>query len=324
MSYQIRLYRGAEDDEKLVNLLNTVNQFDGNEEIYTLESFRQETNDPILDAKNSYFLAETANGEIIGDIIVVLRESGSGTPFGSFFYEIHPDWRKPEQAVLENLIKRGEARLIQRRGEVAEGNGLLATIQANADQDGFVAIFEQLGYAFERTYYTMMCTKLDNVIVPEPPQGITIRNYRLGEDEEKFVTARNEAWVDHHLGSKRTLESWKHHVESGKFRPELTFLAEDVEGKVAGICWCEINTEQIEAGGPKEGWVDNLAVLREYRKIGLGAALLLRGVAAMAQVGMERVMLGVDAASPTGAVGLYERAGFEVYKKRLMYAKKLD
>jgi mycothiol synthase len=322
MFFTVRVYRGDADLEKLVVLLNTVSKFDGEEQIYTLESLREEMNDPILDATNSCFIAETDQSQFIGDTVIVLRSSSAGTPFASIFYEIHPDWRTPETGVLESLIKRAEARVIQRRSELLENTGLLITLQVAPEQTGFIALFEQLGYAFERTYYTMIFSPLDNLVIPEIPEGITIRNYRSGEDDERFLNARNQIWRDHHLGSERTLESWQHYVTTRNFRPELNLIAEDKEGNIAGICWCAIDFEQIEAGGINEGWVNNLGVQRQFRKQGLGASLLMRGVAAMAKMGVERVMLGVDAASPTGAVGLYERSGFRVHKKRFMYVKR--
>jgi mycothiol synthase len=324
MSYQIRLYRGAEDDQKLVDLLNAVSVFDQAEEVYTVESFREEMGDPLIDAPNSYYIAETDKGEVIGDTVSVFRPTSERAFLGNIFCEILPAWRKPELGLTEALIKKSEARLIQRRSELPDDGELQATLQTDSAQEDNIKLFEQLGYDYERTYYTMIADDLANVVVPETPFGVTIRTYRKGEDDEAFINARNAAWVDHHLGSIRTLESWKHEVENERFRPDLSFLALDEQGNVVGICWCVINFEQVKAGGPKEGWVQNLATVREYRKKGVGAALLARGVAAIAKTGMERVMLGVDAASPTGAVGLYERTGFRVHKKRLMYIKKLS
>ena len=48
---------------------------------------------------------------------------------------------------------------------------------------------------------------------------------------------------------------------------------------------------------------------REFRRRGLGDALLRRGFRALYDHGRQRIGLGVDAENPTGALGLYERAG---------------
>ena len=39
---------------------------------------------------------------------------------------------------------------------------------------------------------------------------------------------------------------------------------------------------------------------------------------------MDHAMLGVDADNPTGAVGVYERAGFVVVKRSTAYRKPME
>jgi ribosomal protein S18 acetylase RimI-like enzyme len=55
--------------------------------------------------------------------------------------------------------------------------------------------------------------------------------------------------------------------------------------------------------------VGTLGVRREWRRQGLGAALLQRAFVALYDRGLSTIGLGVDAENPTGALGLYERAG---------------
>lgn len=57
------------------------------------------------------------------------------------------------------------------------------------------------------------------------------------------------------------------------------------------------------------GWVDELGVRREWRKRGLGLALLYHAFGEFYRRGTHEVGLGVDAQSLTGATRLYERAG---------------
>jgi mycothiol synthase len=63
---------------------------------------------------------------------------------------------------------------------------------------------------------------------------------------------------------------------------------------------------QIEEDG---GWVKNLAVLRAYRRRGVGEALLRRAFATYAGKGRTRAGLGVDLANPTQAARLYRAVG---------------
>jgi ribosomal protein S18 acetylase RimI-like enzyme len=55
--------------------------------------------------------------------------------------------------------------------------------------------------------------------------------------------------------------------------------------------------------------VGTLSVRREWRRRGLGVSLLQRAFAALYDRGLPTIGLGVDAENPTGALGLYERAG---------------
>ena len=71
------------------------------------------------------------------------------------------------------------------------------------------------------------------------------------------------------------------------------------------------------------GWVNNLAVLRPWRKQGVGLALLRHAFAAFYQRGIRKIGLGVDAQSLTGAQRLYERAGMHVAVRIARYEKEV-
>ena len=60
------------------------------------------------------------------------------------------------------------------------------------------------------------------------------------------------------------------------------------------------------------GYINSLAVLRPWRKRGLGLALLLHALHVLRDKGRVRAALHVDAQSLTGATHLYEKAGMQV------------
>jgi ribosomal protein S18 acetylase RimI-like enzyme len=102
------------------------------------------------------------------------------------------------------------------------------------------------------------------------------------------------------------------------FDPELWFLAED-GADLAGVSLCGWHN----SGDRSFGWVHVLGVRRPWRRRGLALALLRHSFAESARRGATRVGLGVDAASPTGAVGLYERAGMRVQRRTEVWEKQL-
>lgn len=71
------------------------------------------------------------------------------------------------------------------------------------------------------------------------------------------------------------------------------------------------------------GWLKDIVVRESERGRGLGGALLTQGFAEFARRGKRRVGLKVDAANPTGAIGLYERNGFRIERKEQIWALSL-
>jgi ribosomal protein S18 acetylase RimI-like enzyme len=70
-----------------------------------------------------------------------------------------------------------------------------------------------------------------------------------------------------------------------------------------------------------EGWVKNLAVLREYRGRGIAKALLSTAFAEYTAKGRTRAGLGVDLTNPTGAYDLYRAVGMEPAFEADMYER---
>jgi mycothiol synthase len=72
-----------------------------------------------------------------------------------------------------------------------------------------------------------------------------------------------------------------------------------------------------------EGWVKFLAVLRPYRKKGLGAALLRRAFAGYAGKGRVKAGLGVDPDDSTRAARLYRTVGMTPQYEANIYQRTL-
>ena len=87
-----------------------------------------------------------------------------------------------------------------------------------------------------------------------------------------------------------------------------------------GYIALEISEKLVEAGR-KVGEVSSLGVLRPYRRLGVGTALMLEGLEWFRGRGMEEAMLEVDEDNPTGAIRLYEKVGFRVAHKVFVYER---
>ncbi|MDX6452222.1 MAG: mycothiol synthase [Gaiellaceae bacterium] len=146
---------------------------------------------------------------------------------------------------------------------------------------------------------------------PVLPDGIEIRRYHHPEDEQRVYEATQEAFLDHWDFHPVTIENWREfNVKTRNFEPDLWLVAWDGD-QVAGA---SLNYPE-RGGDPGHGWVGTLGVRREWRRRGLGEALLRRSFAALHARGLRKVRLGVDAENPTGATRLYERAGMHVVRR---------
>jgi ribosomal protein S18 acetylase RimI-like enzyme len=72
--------------------------------------------------------------------------------------------------------------------------------------------------------------------------------------------------------------------------------------------------------GDGRGWVDQIAVARAARGLGLGRALLLHALAELRSGGATSYALGVQAANEH-AIGLYRDVGFAVEREWRAYKR---
>jgi ribosomal protein S18 acetylase RimI-like enzyme len=177
------------------------------------------------------------------------------------------------------------------------------------------ALLAGRGYRTVRHYYVMKIEVGDALPEPEWPPGVELRTFSPGDARELYGTDR-EAFAEDWSRPERSFEEWWSHVgEAEKFDPDLTFLAWDGD-RLAGYSICG-----LAFGG---GIVNLLGVRREWRRRGLGLALLRHSFRELRARAVDVVSLGVDASNPTGATRLYERAGMSVLFQSDVYERELE
>ena len=163
--------------------------------------------------------------------------------------------------------------------------------------------------------------------VPEPvwTEGITLHTFNSEMDAEAVYRAEDDSFRDHFGYVEQPFEDgfkrFKHFVLDAKdFDPTLLFLAMDgPSGEIAGINICRPHSYD----DPEMGWVGTLGVRRQWRKRGIGLALLRHSFNEFYRRGKRKVGLGVDAQNLTGALRLYESAGMHVHQAYDQYEKEL-
>jgi mycothiol synthase len=104
--------------------------------------------------------------------------------------------------------------------------------------------------------------------------------------------------------------------------PELWVVAWDGDEITGGVTNA-IFAEENKAFGRARGWMETVFVRRRWRRRGLGAAIVARALVRLRDAGMTSAGLGVDSDNPSGALALYERAGFRIHRRSAAYRKSM-
>jgi mycothiol synthase len=167
-------------------------------------------------------------------------------------------------------------------------------------------LFASLGYTYARTFWVMIRDLDAQLPTPSVAEGVEIRPFRPGTDDIHVHKALSEAFADHWGPPFPSFEHWRHMAIEGEgagFDPGLWFVAVAGDEIVAAI------TAQASTSSEHTTYVSELAVLRPWRRRGIGLALLQTVFGEAYRRGKPRVELAVDSESSTGATRLYERAG---------------
>jgi ribosomal protein S18 acetylase RimI-like enzyme len=152
-------------------------------------------------------------------------------------------------------------------------------------------------------------------LAPIWPDGIELRPFDVEAHTYLVYQADEEAFLDHWGHTPYSFETWKHRtIECDDFDPSQWYIAWEGD-QIAGFALDRYRNGQ--------GWVGSLGVRRPWRKRGLGLALLHHSFGEFYKRGKPVIGLGVDAANPTGATHLYQKAGMHVAAEYVSYEKEL-
>lgn len=299
----------AIDDLKAVHHVYTVSDltYHGSADL-TLDEVRTDWLAPEFNLQKDAWVITDAAGQVVGYAAIGQREHAR------LYSEVLvlPEYAHLglQDALLAQLEQWAQGQVPQARPDVRVA---LISWVAQGDEQGVLTL-QRHGFKEIRRSWNMEITMNEAPAEPEWPAGISVRTFRAGDERVVFDTDE-EAFKDHWGHMPGNFEHFKHWtVERETFDPTLWFLA--YEGKqVAGICLCE-HREEL-------GWVSTLGVLRPWRRMGLGKALMLHAFGEFYRRGTRTVGLGVDSLNLTGATRLYERVGMHVVRVYINYEKEL-
>lgn len=159
----------------------------------------------------------------------------------------------------------------------------------------------------------------DPSVVPELPSGYTLHTWE-GIDRDEIRETHNQAFVGHHGFTPWSAEMWGQWVaDSRALRPALSLAARDQEGTIAAYVQTSEFEAVAEAIGVREAYVAKLGTGEQHRRRGLAGVLLRAALERYRHEGFDRAALDVDSENPTGALGIYEGAGFRTTQRWTNY-----
>jgi mycothiol synthase len=234
---------------------------------------------------------------------------------------VHPDWQS--RGIGRRLLAWQEEHARTHRAATSERPLNLGTWSSDQNVRK-VRLFTRSGYEVVRYFFEMNRPNLDNIEVPPMPEGLEIRP--IGSDRaslKQMWDADAEAFQDHWGGfdaSDSAFEAW---LTDPMHVPELWVVAWD-GNEITGGVTNAIFAEENAAFGRARGWMETVFVRRRWRRRGLGAAIVARALVRLREAGMTSAGLGVDSDNPSGALALYERAGFKIHRRSAAYRKPME
>jgi mycothiol synthase len=184
------------------------------------------------------------------------------------------------------------------------------SVTALAGRDDQAGLLAAAGMRPGRHSFLMVADLSDRVAGPDLPAGLHVSVFDPDLGEELRL-AHNEAFADYPDGTPISADFWATFmVRAAHDRHHLSLVARDEGGAVAGYVFAHEYAVPPSGGAGPELHVPYLGTLHRYRRRGLAGSLLSRVLALGRDAGYVTASLNVDTANPTGALGLYERAGF--------------
>ena len=179
-------------------------------------------------------------------------------------------------------------------------------------------LLAQEGFGHARSFFRMMIDLPPALPAAVWPDGLELRPFDPLRDGRAVYETDVLAFRD----------EWGYRAQPYDVWHERLFVTPRVDPTLPVVAWAGERVAGMALNYPKRmgdwGWISVLGVHPDWRRRGLGLALLHESFARFRASGETTVALGVDAANPTGATRLYERAGMRVLWQADVWEKEVQ
>jgi mycothiol synthase len=241
------------------------------------------------------------------------------------------------EMLIHPAVRRRGLGLMLTQALSAEAGESGLRLWAHGDLPAAARLAAAAGFSRSRALWQMRRSLEARIGRPQLADGITVRTFKPGQDEDAWVSLNRRAFSRHPEQGAWTRADLDMREREPWFDPDGFFLAER-EGDLVGFHWTKIHGGNEEFGHPAPGnagppvaaatghgheaigEVYVVGVDPAARGTGLGRALTLIGLRYLHGRGLSQVMLYVDETN-TAAIGLYESLGFTHWDTDVMFSK---
>jgi ribosomal protein S18 acetylase RimI-like enzyme len=299
------------DAPALCELANRIDEHGGGHGRWTPDTMRSVVDAKIGEPGSDTRLVFAPDGALVASALVPTPPGGGfrvNLPGG-----VHPRWRS--RGLGRELLGWQLARAAEIHRAVAPGARWEVHADSMLGDEDALRLYRRFGLTAGR-YWIDMAAATATAPALAVPDGLRLVAYAPAY-EQALHAVHTEVFEEHWGYQRRELAEWvKVSVGLDIFRPDLSAVALD-GASIAGYLLC------YDDADPGRLYLGQLGVRRSWRRRGVAGALLAHALRAAGEAGKPRAGLEVDAANPTGAVGLYERVGFTVETRAVTYVSPL-
>jgi mycothiol synthase len=314
--YSVRPTR-YEDAQVATDLWQQMDAEVGIQSEYSTEITLTEWKSPTHDFANHSISIEDAHGQMIASVNLWRFNNPPLRMWLS--WTLHAEHRN--KGIEEFIFEWGKARASEQLANCPPDVQVVLHSSANIKHAYRNGVFVAQGWQDVRHFYFMRIDMSEQPPAPVFPNGFTIRGMDYPQEMAESLRVDIDAFRDHwgfvESDFDEELTGIKYELDHNPiFDPSLYLvIVDDSTAKIVGNMWLLKEYD----GHPEWGYVDGVAVLREYRGKGLAENGLRHAFHVLYAHGKSTVTLWVDADSLTGALRLYEKVGMHVQEETVRY-----